>query len=74
MDILGVQTEGCCLVFDVPWMSSTIDTGGAYLGNLVFVAVSEITPKGPVSKVLLEDKDGWRQVTKEEIDDLLKKG
>jgi hypothetical protein len=70
-EILGIETEGCCLVFDVPWMGSTLDTGGAYLGNLVFATVTEITPKGPVSKVLLETDDGWRHVTNEDIADIL---
>lgn len=70
-EILGLETEGCCLVFDVPWMNSTLDTGGAYLGDLVFATVTEISPKGPVSKVLLETADGWRHVTIEDVADIL---
>lgn len=69
-DILGLETEGCCLVYGVPWMNSTVDSGGVFLGDLVFASVTDITVTGPVSRIFLETESGWRQVTADDVRDL----
>jgi hypothetical protein len=66
-DILGLETEGFCLVFGVPWMNSALDSGGVFLGDMVFASVTEISDTGPVSKILLETPTGWIQVKKGDI-------
>ena len=66
-DILGIETEGFCLVYGVPWMNSTLDTAGVFLGDMVFASVTEVSPTGPVSKILLETPSGWRHITKDDL-------
>ena len=66
-DILGIETEGFCLVFGVPWMNSTLDSGGVFLGDMVFASVTEVSDAGPVSKILLETPTGWRHITKDDL-------
>jgi hypothetical protein len=48
-------------------MNSTLDSGGVFLGDMVFASVTEVSDTGPVSKILLETPTGWIQVKKGDI-------